>query len=172
MIILGVVLVLLSAFLYVGKRFQVIEIVKSVQIQASQQDVYEMISQLNNYPKWSPFLAQDPTQQYTVTGTDGTVGARYEWEGNKGKDVGFQEIVNLKPLEFIGIECTIQKPFRAHPVFEYRLTKQANTIAVEQKFKLESGLVDAFFLGVFGVKKEMEATNQQGLNLLKQACEK
>jgi hypothetical protein len=36
---------------------------------------------------------------------------------------------------------------------------------------LESALVDAFFLWLFGAKAEMEKTNQQGLDLLKKAVE-
>jgi hypothetical protein len=36
-----------------------------------------MVKYLSNFPKWSPFLVQDPAQKYEVKGTDGTVGAQY-----------------------------------------------------------------------------------------------
>jgi hypothetical protein len=69
------------------------------------------------------------------------------------------------------MKCDIQKPFVAKPTFDYYFTETANGIEVKQDFKLESGLVDAFFMWLFGAKSEMEKTNQQGLDLLKKAVE-
>lgn len=149
-----------------------IQIVKSVTIKAPKQEVFELVKYLANFPKWSPFLAQDPAQQYEVKGTDGTVGAQYHWVGNKGKDVGYQQIVRIDEGSFVGMQCDIQKPFTAKPTFDYYFTETAQGIVVKQDFKLESGLVDAFFMWLFGAKAEMEKTNQQGLDLLKKAAEK
>ncbi|EON79279.1 hypothetical protein ADIS_0204 [Lunatimonas lonarensis] len=70
------------------------------------------------------------------------------------------------------MKCDIQKPFVAKPTFDYYFTEIPNGIEVKQDFKLESGLVDAFFMWLFGAKSEMEKTNQQGLDLLKNAVEK
>lgn len=167
----GAILLFLAVGWYQASKLQVIEITRSITIHAQQEKVYGMISQLKNYPQWSPFLAQDPIQKYTVKGNDGTIGAEYHWEGNKGKDLGYQEIVRLEPDDFVGIQVHIQKPFKADPTFDYTLSNSGNNTEVVQNFKLESGLVDAFFLWLFGVKKEMGATNQQGLDLLKKACE-
>jgi hypothetical protein len=97
------------------------------------------------------------------------VGAQYHWEGNKGKDLGYQEIVKIDELNFIGKKCDIQKPFVAKPTFEYYFTENAEGVEVKEIFKLESGLMDAFFLWLFGAKAEMEKTNQQGLDLLNKA---
>ena len=48
-----------------------------------------------------------------VKGKDGQIGAQFHWNGNKGKDLGYQEITEIKPLEYIKMECDIQKPFKA-----------------------------------------------------------
>jgi hypothetical protein len=149
-----------------------IQIVKSVTIQGSKEEVFDMVRYLKNFPKWSPFLAQDPTQKYEVKGTDGTVGAQYHWDGNKGEDLGYQEIVKVDPYNFVGTKCDIQKPFVAKPTFEYTFKENPNGIEVTQDFKLQSGAVDAFFLWLFDAKVGMENTNQQGLDLLKKAVEK
>jgi hypothetical protein len=148
-----------------------IQIVESVTIKGSKEEVFEMVKFLKNFPKWSPFLAQDPSQKYEVKGTDGAVGAQYHWVGNKGKDVGYQEIVKIEDYKFVGMQCDIQKPFVAKPTFDYSFTETADGIVVKQDFKLESGLVDAFFMWAFGAKAQMEKTNQQGLALLKKAVE-
>jgi hypothetical protein len=149
-----------------------IQIVESVTIKGSKEEVFEMVKFLKNFPQWSPFLAEDPSQKYEVKGTDGAVGAQYHWVGNKGKDVGYQEIVKIEDYKFVGLQCDIQKPFVAKPTFDYSFTETADGIVVKQDFKLESGLVDAFFMWAFGAKAQMEKTNQQGLALLKKAVEK
>lgn len=170
--IIGIALVAFIGFvLYQGSGLKSIQIVKTVTIKGSMDDVFDMVKYQKNFPKWSPFLAQDPSQKYEVKGTDGAVGAQYHWDGNKGKDLGFQELVKIDHHRFIGMKCDIQKPFVAKPTFDYHFTETAGGIEVKQDFKLESGLVDAAFMWLFGAKAEMEKTNQQGLDLLKKAVE-
>jgi len=131
-----------------------------------------MVRYLNNFPKWSPFLAVDPTQKYEVKGTDGAIGASYHWVGNGGEEVGYQTIMKIDTFSFVGMKCNIQKPFAAQPTFDYSFSETPDGIEVIQDFKLQSGLVDAFFLWTFGAVKEMEKSNQQGLDLMKRAVEK
>lgn len=171
-IIIAVLVAFISFGLYKASSLKNIQIVKSVTINGSKEEVFNMVRYLKNFPKWSPFLAEDPTQKYEVKGEDGIVGAQYHWDGNKGKDLGFQEIVKIDTFNFVGMQCDIQKPFVAKPTFEYYFTETANGIEVKQDFKVESELVPAFFMWLFGAKTEMEKTNQKGLDLLKKAIEK
>lgn len=170
---IAIVLVAFIGFgLYQASKIQNLQIIKSVTIKGSQKEVFDMVRYLNNFPKWSPFLAADPTQKYEVKGIDGTVGASYHWVGNGGEDVGHQTIMQIDTLSFIGMKCDIQKPFAAQPTFDYSFKQTPNGIEVSQDFQLQSGLVDAFFMWAFGAVKEMENTNQQGLDLMKKAIEK
>jgi len=173
--ILSSIAILLVAFLgfgfYKANQLTNIHIQKQVTINSSQEEVFDMVRYLNNFPKWSPFLAADPSQKYEVKGTDGEVGAQYHWDGNGGKDLGYQEIVKVESSNFIGMKCDIQKPFKATPTFDYSFSKNTNGITVKQDFKLESGIVDAFFMWLFGAKNEMAMTNEKGLDLLKKAIE-
>jgi Polyketide cyclase / dehydrase and lipid transport len=174
-IILGIVIALI-AFISFGltqaSGLKNIQIVKSVTVKGDKKEVFDMVRYLNNFPKWSPFLVQDPTQKVEVKGTDGTVGAQYHWVGNGGEDVGYQEIMKVDTFSFVGMRCDIQKPFVAKPTFDYSFKETPNGIEVTQDFKVESDLVSAFFLWLGGAKVGMEATNQQGLDLLKKAVEK
>ena len=171
--IIGFALVAFIGFgLYKASGLTSIQIIKTVTIKGSKEEVFDMVRYLKNFPKWSPFFAQDPSQKFEVKGTDGTVGAQYHWDGNKGKDVGYQEIVKIDEHSFVGMKCDIQKPFVAKPTFNYYFTETANGVEVKQDFKVESGLVDAFFMWLFGAKAAMEKTNQQGLDLLKKTVEK
>lgn len=170
-IILGAILLFFAFGFYKAAQLKHIEIVSAVSIRAPQQKVYGMISQLSDYHKWSPFLVQDPGQKNTVKGKDGAVGAQFHWEGSNGKDMGYQEIEWLERNNFVGIKVHIQKPFKAEPIFAYKIKDMGNVTEVSQTFVLKSGLIDAFFLWLFGVKNEMENTNKQGLDLLKKALE-
>lgn len=171
-VIIGIAIAAFVGFgLYKANGLKSIQIVKTVTISGSKQEVFDMVKYLKNFPKWSPFLAQDPSQKYEVKGTDGAVGAQFHWNGNKGKDLGFQEIIKIDDQSFVGMRCDIQKPFVAKPTFDYTFTETASGIEVKQDFKLDSGLIDAFFMWLFGAKAEMEKTNQQGLELLKKAVE-
>jgi hypothetical protein len=170
--LIAIALLALVGFgMYKASGLTSIQIVKSVTVRGSKEQVFDMVRLLGNFPKWSPFLAQDPTQKYEVKGTDGQVGAQYHWNGNKGNDIGYQEIVKIDTFSFISMKCDIQKPFVAKPTFDYSFKETENGIEVTQDFKVQSGLVDAFFMWVFGAKAEMEKTNQQGLDLLKKAVE-
>ena len=175
MIFIGLAIAII-AFLGIGfyqaRELTTIQIVKSVTVKRSKEEVFNMVRYFKNFPKWSPFLAQDPTQKFEVKGNDGEVGAAYHWEGNGGKDLGYQEIKNIDPFKSIKIECTILKPFVANPTFDYSFNELPNGIEVTQIFTLESGIMNAFFMWLLRVKSQMEITNQQGLDLLKKVVEK
>lgn len=152
--------------------FKHIHIQKEVLIEGSLEEVFEQVVHLKNFPNWSPFYEEDPAQKIEVKGTDGEVGAQYHWEGKKGKDLGFQEIKEIKPLKYVKMGCDIQKPFTANPVFEYTFTQVGNAVKVTQDFNLHSKAMDAFFMRLFGARKDMERLNARGLELLKRTVEK
>jgi hypothetical protein len=170
-IIIAIVIAFFGISMYKANELKNIQIVSTVTIQGDQQKVFDMVKYLRNFPKWSPFLAQDPTQKYSIKGTDGTIGAQYHWEGNNGKDLGYQEIVSIEEGRFIYMRCDIQKPFVAKPTFDYSFFQTPAGVEVRQEFKLESALPDAFFMWLFGAKSNMEKMNRQGLELLKKAVE-
>ena len=173
--ILAIIAIALVAFiglgLYNANKLQTIQIKKSVTKDGTMEQTFDMVKYLNNFPKWSPFLEEDPSQIYEVKGTDGTVGAQYHWNGNEGKDLGYQDLVNIESNSFIGMQCDFQKPFKAKPTFDYSFEQTSNGIKVTQDFEVKSALGDAFFMWLFGAKKGMEKTNERGMALLKKAVE-
>jgi hypothetical protein len=172
---IAIIVVVLAALILFGffrsASLRSIVIERSVTVGGPLTKVYGLVQNLNEFPKWSPFLAADPGQKYEVKGTDGAVGAQFHWNGNGGKDLGYQEIVKVEPGKFVGMRCDIQKPFVAHPTFDYSFSEGPDGVKVTQVFKLESAAVDAFFMWLFGAKGEMEKMNEQGLALLKKAGE-
>lgn len=174
--ILKVALVGLAVFLAWGAfntaRLQQIQIIKTTEVKADIETVYNNVALLNNFPKWSPFLEADPGQKIEVKGDDGKIGAQFHWEGNGGKDLGYQEIKEIEHLKYIKMECQIEKPFKAQPTFEYSFSQNGNITTVKQEFNLSSGFIDAFFMGLFGAKNDMDKMNARGMELLKKASER
>ncbi len=149
-----------------------LNIQKTITIKADLPHVFDHIKYLEKFPEWSPFLEEDPTQTYKVTGTDGQIGAQYHWEGNKGKDLGYQEIKSIDPGKSIQMQCDIQRPFKAKPTFSYTFKQQGDKILVTQDFHLSVKRIDLFFMKLFGGVKDINRMNERGLELLKIACEK
>ncbi|PQJ80972.1 hypothetical protein BTO18_09805 [Polaribacter porphyrae] len=170
--IIVIVILFLALGFYNASKLQHIHIQKTVNIQADLETVYNNVVYLKNFKKWSPFYEVDPNQKTSIKGEDGQVGAQFHWEGNNGKDLGYQEIKEIKNLAYIKMECDIQKPFKANPTFEYAFSKNGNSVKVTQDFNLKSGFVDSFFMWLFGAKKDMSKMNARGMELLKIACEK
>lgn len=169
---LSLVAILLAIAVYNALQLQHIKIKKSVVINSDIEQVFDNVVYLNNFPKWSPFYEADPKQKIEIKGEDGKIGAQFHWESENGKELGFQEIKAIEKLKYIKMECQIEKPFQAVPTFEYTFNQQGNSVTVTQDFNLKSGFIDAFFMGIFGAKKEMETMNARGLELLKNLCEK
>lgn len=161
----------MNAMAQTKNKMNSIQIQKTVQIKADLQTVYNQVVFLENFPNWSPFLEADPTQTYEVTGTDGQVGAQYHWEGNKGKDLGSQEIKSIHPQQKVLMQCDIQKPFKAQPTFSYSFKQEGEYVVVTQDFSLPAKRVDKFFMKLFGGVKSIQKMNERGLELLKTTCE-
>ena len=166
-IIIAVLVGFIGFGLFQASKLTHIHINKQTVIEGTQEEVFYMISHLNNYPKWSPFLEADPSQKYEVRGKDGEVGVQFHWDGNGGKDIGYQEIVKIEEPGLVGVRCIIEKPFKATPTFDYSIQQSGEGVVVSQDFNLSSGIVDAFFMWLFGAKEEMSTVNERGLELLK-----
>lgn len=55
---------------------------KNITIQASAATVYEELRLLKNFNEWSVWNQHDSTVKNTLSGTDGTAGARSDWQGD------------------------------------------------------------------------------------------
>lgn len=174
--VITIIVITLILFLGIGiynaNKLQHIHIQNTVNINADIQRTFDNVLYFKNFTKWSPFYEADPTQKTNIKGTDGQVGVQFHWEGNKGKDLGYQEIKEIQSLKYIKMGCDIQKPFEANPTFEYSFSRTGNSIKVTQDFNLKSGLGDSFFMWLFGAKKNMERMNARGMELLKIESEK
>jgi hypothetical protein len=113
-IILLVIASLIALFLIVAlfsKKGYSIE--RETIINKSQGEVFNYIKHLRNQDHYSKWVMMDPAMKKTYTGTDGSVGFVYAWEGNKKAGKGEQEIIGIKEGERLDVEVRFVKPFEA-----------------------------------------------------------
>src|SRR5688572_29538226 len=79
-IFIGLVALLLLMAALMSKTFN---IEKTIVIRKPVPEVMKKIFDLNYYSKWNPWQQTDRTAQNQITGTPGTPGHKYSWQGKK-----------------------------------------------------------------------------------------
>jgi Polyketide cyclase / dehydrase and lipid transport len=77
------------------------------------EEVFNYIKLIRNQDNYSKWVMTDPNMKKTFTGTDGTLGFVYAWNGNKKAGEGEQEITGLAEGERITTEIRFLRPFKA-----------------------------------------------------------
>ena len=85
---------------------------RSIQINASPEEVFNTVADFGTWTKWSPWLCSEPDAKVTVTEDASSVGSIYAW---KGDVVGQGEIEHrqLEPGRLIDEEIRFVKPFKS-----------------------------------------------------------
>jgi hypothetical protein len=150
---------------------KVIRIITTQEIGASCEEAFTLLRNFERFPEWSPFIVTDPEQKNYVTGKVGQIGSAFHWEGVAETSKGKQTLTALKDNEYLRMECDITEPFKDQPTFEYQINETPNGIEVSQVFELECSGFSRLMMQLFGVEKQIAATNKLGLSRLKTLLE-
>ncbi len=159
------ILAFATTMLFAQKK--TITIVKTISVETTPANTYAVLSQLELYPNWSPFLLTDPEQKNHVTGENGALNSAFHWEGVAEKSKGYQTLIALEADHYLKFECTIEKPTKAKAFFEYEVQADEDGTSITQTFTVPTSAFGRFMMKLFGVEKEMATTNQLGLERLK-----
>ncbi|MCX6199224.1 MAG: SRPBCC family protein [Bacteroidetes bacterium] len=111
-IIVAVLVVLvLVAGLIAPKKF---DISRSIITNAPAETVFKNISHFAAFNQWNPWSKLDSTMVVTEEGTDGTVGAKHTWKGNKKVGAGSMTITKIEPNARVEWALDFLTPFEAH----------------------------------------------------------
>lgn len=99
------VLVLLVVVVAVGFLLpEKVTVERSILINAPPDKIFAFISDLRNFPSWSPWAAIDPNTKYTFEGPDRGVGQRMKWtSANQNVGSGSQRITDMTQDEDVKI---------------------------------------------------------------------
>jgi effector-binding domain-containing protein len=144
-------------------------------INAPAETVFKNVSRYENFPKWSPWQHLDPAMTTTIEGTDGTVGAKYSWKGNKKAGEGVMTITKLEQNKSLEQDLHFIKPFENSATTYMNLEPAEGGTKVTWGMKGEAGFTSRFFMTIFtlggGMDKAVGKDYEQGLVNLKKVCE-
>lgn len=87
-------------------------VAKSVWIDASPDQVFEVVRDYNTWTTWSPWLLADPEAKVTVSADPSSVGSTYAWEGPVTGQ-GLLTHLQMTPSSAIDDDLQFIKPFKA-----------------------------------------------------------
>jgi effector-binding domain-containing protein len=144
---------------------------RSTVINAPKEVVWKNVTMFSNMSKWSPWAKLDPNMQTTLEGTDGTVGAKQSWSGNKDVGVGSQTIAALDPMNRVETKLYFKEPMEGHADASIALSDTAGGVKVTWAFS--SSMARPF--NIIGLFIDMDAAigkdYEEGLSNLKALCE-
>lgn len=107
LVLAGIVALLLILALFSRKEYY---IHREIIINAPRQNVFDYLKQLKNQDNFNKWVMVDPEMKKEFTGTDGTVGFIYGWNGTKA-GAGEQEITRIDKGKSIETEIRFVRPF-------------------------------------------------------------
>lgn len=142
---------------------------RSIFINAPAAVIFDQVKKLDNFNRFSVWSQQDTAAKYTITGTDGTVGAAMSWKGDPTiSGEGKIEITSLIPTHTIGhsIQFTQPKNGTAESLFTIYDIGKGNT-EVSWYFELATPRPWNIFNLFYSLDKEMGKDFDTGLAALK-----
>lgn len=110
LIIIAIIILLpLVIALFVSKEYSV---EANIIINKPKHEVFDYLKIIENQEVYNKWVKTDPDIKKTLTGTDGTIGFIYAWDGKKA-GAGEQEITGLTDGERITSEIRFTRPFKA-----------------------------------------------------------
>ena len=135
--------------------------------------IYNQLVKLENFNKFSVWSQQDSTAVYTLSGTDGTVGANTSWKGSPEiSGEGKIEITALEPNRkvYTNFSFTQPKKGNAESVFLLNETNKATT-TVTWTFNMATPRPWNIFNLLYSLDKQMGKDFEDGLKAMKTMIE-
>ena len=111
---------------------------KSIEINAPIEVVWENVNSLSDMDKWSPWNDYDANMEKKISGTDGTVGAKQEWDSDVeevGK--GSQTIAKLDAPNLVETDLVFFSPYESEAKAYVKLVEEGNVTTATWGFDSE-----------------------------------
>ena len=109
LLVLAAIIALILIIALLTKKEYFIQ--REILIDAPLPKVFDYLKQLKNQDNFNKWVMADPDMKKDFTGTDGTVGFTYAWNGNKKAGEGAQIITKIVEGTTIETEVRFIRPF-------------------------------------------------------------
>lgn len=160
--IIGGILVLLLILALIAPNEY--DVSRSILVNKPKNEVFTSIRSLKIQDEWSPWAKKDPNMKKEFTGTDGQVGAKSAWVGNKEVGEGEQEITKIIEGERVEGKLRFFKPWKSEAdcYFTVEDTKNAET-KVTWGFSGKNKFPTSIFMLFFNMDKSVGKDFEEGL---------
>lgn len=172
--IIGIIVaVLITVVIVIGLTGEkTYDIKRNAVINAPASKIFYVISHYSEFPKWNPWRELDPNMKTNLEGTDGTVGAKYSWDGNDQAGSGYLLITKLEGEKYMEQELHFLKPFESSATTYFLLEATDSGTSVTWGMKGENDFLSRIFMTFMGgMDKAVGSDYEKGLAQLKAFCE-
>ena len=145
---------------------------RSIVIDKPKEIVFPYLKMVKNQDHWSPWKKKDPDMKQTFTGTDGEVGFKASWVGNKEVGEGSQTITAIVENERIENHLVFLKPWKSESDGYYTVEDAGpGQTKVVWGFKGQNKFPATIFMLFFNMDKAVGKDFEEGLDNLKKELE-
>lgn len=146
------------------------EVTRDIVINKPRAEVFDYVKHIKNQDHYSIWNMADPAMKKNFTGTDGTVGFVYHWDGNDDVGGGKQRITAIKEGERIDMDLQFIRPFEgdAHTYMATKDTVGGTKVSWNMKGYSNYPMN---FMNLF-MNKQLGGAFEQGLTNMKNNLEK
>ena len=148
------------------------DVSRSIVIDKPKEIVFPYLKMVKNQDHWSPWKKKDPNMQQTYKGTDGEVGFKASWVGNKDVGEGSQTITAIVENERIDNHLVFLKPWKSESDGYYTVADESpGQTKVVWGFRGQNKFPTTIFMLFFNMDKAVGKDFEEGLENLKKIVE-
>jgi hypothetical protein len=172
LVIVGLLLIAVGAVLVLAAfKPDQLDVQRSIVIAAPSEKIQPLIDDFHRWSDWSPYEHRDPNLQRTFSGAERSVGAVYEWSGNKDVGSGRMEVLESSP-EQIKIQLDFITPFEGHNLTYFKMAPQGNATEVTWHMQGPAAFMTKVMCVFMDMDKMIGTDFANGLATLKSVAEK
>lgn len=132
--ILLFVLIAVAIASFIFTRPQAFEVTQTRHIQASPEEVYDKLRDLESWAEWSPWVIYELDCNFEYSDTSGEQGSWYSWDGQR-IGAGMLELTELMPPNGIEAKLVFKRPHRSTNAISFRT--EAAGVGTEVSWKMQ-----------------------------------
>ncbi|WP_394971437.1 SRPBCC family protein [uncultured Croceitalea sp.] len=161
----GIVLLILILGILAPKNY---DVSRSIIVNKPKNEVFQSLRSLKKQGEWSPWEKKDPNMKKEFTGTDGEVGAKSAWMGNKDVGEGEQEITKIIEGERIEGKLRFFKPWKSEADCYFNVEEDTSSgTKVTWGFSGKNKFPFSIFMLFFSMDKTVGKDFEEGLDSFK-----